>query len=241
LEVSYEQLRLLDAPPPQIREVMDLPTAMLPATRLSHVGPRGLSDSEVLSLILNGRSTSDLLDLATRLLTECGGWLGLQRTSPVDLMRIGQMGPARIAQVVAALEAGRRLALSEVLARKQIKSPADVAPIFQADIGGEDREILAVLCVDTKNRVTHYERVYVGTVNCTNVRMSEIFRAAVQRNSPAIIVGHNHPSQDCSPSGEDITVTKQLMEAGQVVEIDVLDHLVVSATGYVSIREKMIS
>jgi len=237
----YEQLQLLDAPPQQIREVMDLPTAMLPAARLSHVGPRGLSDSEVLALILNGRATSEVLTLATRLLTECGGWLGLQRSAPVDLLKIGQMGPARIAQVLAALEAGRRMALSEVLARKQIKSPADAAPIFQADIGSEDREILAVICVDTKNRVTHYERVYVGTVNCTNVRMSEIFRTAVQRNSPAILVGHNHPSQDCTPSWDDQLVTKRMMEAGQVIEIDVLDHLVVSATGYVSIREKTIS
>jgi DNA repair protein RadC len=144
----------------------------------------------------------------------------------------------RAAAVKAALEIGRRLLIAGIDERPQIKSPADVASLLLVEMGHLEQEHLRTVLLDTKNRVQQISTIYIGSVNSAQIRVGEVFRDAVRRNSAALIVAHNHPSGDPSPSPEDVLVTKQIVEAGKLLDIDVLDHLIVCRSRYVSLRER---
>ncbi len=119
-----------------------------------------------------------------------------------------------------------------------VRSPEDAAIIIQKEIGDEDREIFLVLCLNTKNHVIAMHRASIGNVNSAIVHPREVFKAAILNNATTIVVAHNHPSQDTTPSPEDIEVTKRLKDAGDILGIDVLDHIIVSKDRYVSLQEK---
>jgi DNA repair protein RadC len=218
------------APPIRLRE---LPADEHPRQRLNHAGAPALSDTELLALIIG----SDTLDLPRHILQEFGGWLGLQRAGLTDLQAAYGIGPARAAQLKAVYEVHRRLLLADQGARFQIKSPADVARLMQAEMGMLEQEHLRVICVDTKNRIQHIHTVYIGSLNASMVRVGEVFREAVRRNSAAIVVVHNHPSGDPTPSPEDVLVTREIVQAGKILDIDTLDHLVIGTGRYISMRE----
>lgn len=210
-----------------------------PRERLARQGAGALSDAELLAILLRvGTSGTNVLQLAQQLLAESGGLQGLQRLDFQELCRLHGMGVSKAASVKAALEIGRRLARSAIEERFPIRSPADVATLLLVEMSHLDQEHLRTILLDTKNRVQQITTVYIGSLNSANVRVGEVFKEAVRRNSAGIIVVHNHPSGEPTPSMEDIEITRQLVSAGRLLDIDVVDHLIIGNGRYVSLRER---
>lgn len=219
--------------------ISEMPDHEKPRERLRDYGPEALADAELLAILLRvGSIGINAVQLSQQLLREFGGWRGLQRASFNDLIGRHGIGEAKSAQLKAALEIGRRLALLGSEERFTIKSPADVATLMQVEMSHLDQEHLRAICVDTKNHVQKVHTIYIGSLNASIVRVGEVFREAIKLNSAALIVVHNHPSGDPTPSAEDVLVTRQIIEAGKLLDIDVLDHLVIGQGRYVSMRER---
>lgn len=219
--------------------IKELPEAERPRERLRRLGAGALSTAELLAILLRtGSGGENALALATRLLARYGGLVGLARASLSELQREKGVGLAKAAQIQAAVELGRRLMVSAPGERPQIRSPADAATLLVPEMGHEEQEHFWVLFLDVRNRVLGSEAVYKGSLNQTQVRVADVFREAVRRNCAAIIVAHNHPSGDPTPSPDDIAVTRDLVAAGQLLGVEVLDHLVIGHQRWVSLRER---
>ena len=217
----------------------DLPVGERPRERLAHAGEGALSTSELLAIILRtGVGGESALDMANRLIFRYGGLTGLARASVAELMAEKGLGQAKTAQLKAALELGRRMLLATPEDRFIVRSPADVAQLLMAEMSHLEQEHFQVLYLDTRNRLLGSETVYVGSLNASHIRVGEVFRDAVKRNCAAVIVAHNHPSGDPTPSPEDVEVTRQLVAAGDLLDIEVLDHLVIGQQRFVSLRER---
>ncbi|MCA0351012.1 MAG: DNA repair protein RadC [Chloroflexi bacterium] len=222
--------------------VKELPSSEQPRERLRDFGPQALSDAEILAILLRvGVQGMNVIQLAQLLLREHGGWHGLQKIEFSDLCRVRGMGEAKAAHIKAALEIGRRLLLAAPNQPLQITSPADVVGLLQVEMSHLDKEHLRVVILNTKNHVLKIENVTIGSLNSASVRIAEVFREPIRLNAAAIIVVHNHPSGDPTPSPDDILVTKQLIQAGQLLDIDVLDHLVIGQARWVSMRERRLA
>lgn len=156
----------------------------------------------------------------------------------MELSQEKGLGAAKCAQIKAAFELGRRLQLAAPDERPQIRTPSDAANILMSEMGLLEQEQLRVMLLDTRNRVLATPTIYVGSLNTTMVRIAEVFRAAIRENSAALIVAHNHPSGDPSPSPEDVAITREMISAGKLLDIEVLDHLVIGHQRYVSLKER---
>ncbi len=219
--------------------VKEWPASEQPREKLAQLGPEHLSDAELLAILLRvGVIGQDVLSLSQYLLRTCGGVLGLSRTPLSALAEVRGIGPAKGVAIVAALELGRRLLLVEAAAQLQIRSPQDVASILQLEMGLLEQEHLRVVLLNTKNHVLGIRDVYKGSLNTSLIRVGEVFRDAVKENCAAIVVAHNHPSGDPTPSPEDIRVTRELVAAGKLLDIEVLDHLIIGRNKHVSLRQK---
>ncbi len=222
--------------------IRDRLTSERPSERLRDHGAAYLSNSELIAILLRtGSAAENVLDLATRLLSQFGGLDGLARASFRELSAVHGMGEAKTAQLKAALELGGRLLATGSDARVTIHSPQDVANLLMAEMSFLGQEHFRVLLLNTKNQVLGITEVYKGNVNSAVIRASEVFQEAVRSNCPAIILVHNHPSGDPTPSPEDVQVTRQLIEAGKLMDIEVLDHVVIGQTvsgGFVSLKER---
>ena len=219
--------------------IKEMPVNERPRERLEFYGAAALSNAELLAIALRtGSQRANAVELANQLLTRFRDLRGLVRASVLELCEIPGIGPAKATQIKAALELGRRLALSSGEERLQIKSPEDAANLLMAAMGDEMQEQLRVLLLDSKHYVLRMPVVYVGNVNTAIVRMAEVFRDAIKDNSVAIIVAHNHPSGDPTPSREDIALTEDLVRAGALLGISVLDHLVIGKQRYISLKER---
>ena len=220
--------------------IKELPSADRPRERLAEVGASGLSNAELLAILLRvGVKGVNAVRLAERMLAQMGGLPGLHRASYSDLCAVKGIGPAKAAQLHAALELGRRIVVSSPDERVIIKSPADAANLLMYQLAPLDQEYLFVILLDTRNRVMGRPlEVYHGSLNTSLIRTGEIFREAVKQNAAALIVAHNHPSGDPSPSPEDVAVTRALVEAGKLLDIEVLDHLVIGHHRFISLKER---
>jgi DNA repair protein RadC len=219
--------------------IKDMPAEERPRERLAHAGPGALSTAELLAIILRtGVSGENVLSVAQRLLAKYNGLGGLGRASFAELCAEKGLGPAKAAQLKAALELGRRLMVASPNERPQVKSPADAANLLMGEMSLLQQEHMRVMLLDTRNRVQDIHTVYQGSLNTTTVRVGELFREAIRGNSAAIIVAHNHPSGDPAPSPEDVAVTQQIVSAGKLLDIEVLDHLVIGQQCFVSLRER---
>jgi len=221
---------------PTIRQ---LPACERPRERLRDHGAAALSNSELLAIILRtGTRSENVLALATTALARFNGLPGLARASFGELCSQHGMGEAKAAQVKAALELGLRLVSAQPEERATVRSPQDVGNLLLAEMGLLEQEHLRVLLLNSKNQVLAMPEVYKGSVNTAQVRISELFRDAIREGCPALIVVHNHPSGDPAPSRDDVDLTSQLIEAGKLLNIDVLDHIIIARQGLVSLRDK---
>lgn len=224
---------------PYIALIRDLPTGERPRERLQEHGAEHLTTSELLAITLRtGQASESVLNLSTRLLTKYGGLVGLHKASFKELCNEKGIGPAKVAQLKAAIELGKRLQITEGDAKPIIKDPIDVRNLLQTEMAILDQEQLRVILLNTKNHVLGIRLVYKGNVNSAQVRVSEVYKDAIKENCPSIIVVHNHPSGDPTPSEDDIALTRHLVEAGQLLDIDLLDHVVIGRPNFVSMKGK---
>jgi DNA repair protein RadC len=220
--------------------IMDLPDDDRPRERLASAGPGALSNAELLAILLRvGVEGENAVRLGQRILTDLGGLRGLHRASAADLCRVRGIGAAKAAQLVAAVELGRRIAVATPDERPVVRSPADAANLVMFELSAREQEYLMVILLDTRNRVIGRPvEVYHGSLNTSLVRVGEVFREAIRANAAALVVAHNHPSGDPSPSPEDVAVTRAIVEAGKLLDVDVLDHLVIGQHRFVSMKER---
>ncbi|HMQ52787.1 MAG TPA: DNA repair protein RadC [Anaerolineae bacterium] len=219
--------------------IHDFPENERPRERLVVYGEAALSNAELLAILLRvGVAGQNVLTLSTSLLRDFGGVIGLANAGIGELTAVRGISTAKAAQLKAALELGRRLLLASPDFRPQITSPSDAANLLMLEMGALPQENLRTILLDTKNRVLSSPTVYVGNVNSSIIRVAEVFRDAVRSNATAIIVAHNHPSGDPTPSPEDVQVTRSIVQAGQLLGIDVLDHLVIGHQRFVSLKER---
>ncbi len=210
-----------------------------PRERLRNAGPGSLSNRELLAIILNtGMKGETVTAMADRLLNQHGGLPGLMRMDLIELARVKGVGEAKAAKVKAAFELGRRLAAISADDRATVESPEDVVNLVGIEMAALEQEQLRVVLLDTKHRVLAIRTIYQGSTNQAQVRIGELFREAVRYNAVAIVLVHNHPSGDPTPSPEDVVVTRQLVEAGRLLGVEVLDHLVIGQGRWVSLRER---
>jgi DNA repair protein RadC len=210
-----------------------------PREKLARIGAAALGDNELLAIVLgHGRVRASALDLANAILAESGGVQGLVRVRYESLMRLHGVGAARAAQVAAAIELGRRTLTRAGQERVQLVGPRAVAEFLLPLYGAQPVEQFGVVLLDTKHRVLRTRVLSVGTLDASVVHPREVFREATAANAAAIVLFHNHPSGDPSPSEEDYTLTRRLIAAGVLMGIDVVDHIILGDVRYCSLREK---
>ena len=220
--------------------IRDTPATERPREKLKNFGPDHLSNAELIAILLRtGVKGEGVIIMAQRLLQHFGGLAGLARANFVELCAEHGISEAKASQLLAAMALGRRLSNLKTTERYAVNSPRDVASLLFGEMSFLDKEHLKTVLLNTKNEIMGVREIYVGNVNSSMARPSEIFRPAIRENCPSIIVVHNHPSGDPTPSADDIVVTRRLVEAGKILEIEMMDHIVIgSDERYVSLKEK---
>lgn len=218
--------------------IKNMPVEMRPREKLQASGEESLSETELLAIILgNGTRNVSALDLAQQLLVYYSGLRNIREASLKDLTRIKGVGPAKAISIKAAIELGRRTAL-DVKIRNFINSPADVSSLMMDEMRYYDREYFYGLYLDRKGGLLQKEIVSIGSLSSTVVHAREIFKTAVKCSAASIILVHNHPSGDPTPSKEDIDITRRLVQSGDIIGIEVIDHLIIGQKNYCSLKEK---
>ena len=215
------------------RTIRELAPHDRPVNRLLASGPEALGDAELLATLSGARS----LEVCQHLLARFDGWAGLRRALAPELLAITGVTVPMVAQIHAACELHRRLVYADYGARVQIRTPTDAAPLVLAELAHLDQEHLITLVLDRKNRLITLHHVYVGTISVTMVRVGEVFKEAVRRNAAAVIVAHNHVYSDPTPSPNDILLTRNLVEAGKLLDIEIIDSLIVAGGQWFSLRD----
>jgi len=219
--------------------ITDLEASDRPRERLASHGANVLTNAELLAILLRvGVHGENAVQVGNRLLQEFGGLPGLQRASFADVCRQHGVGAAKAAQIKAAIEIGSRLRSSGGETRPAIHNPGDAADLVRYEMAGLDHEELWVINLDTRNQVIRIEKLYKGSLNSSMVRVGELFRTAIQCNAASVILVHNHPSGDPTPSAEDVVTTRSAVQAGKLLDIDVLDHIVIGGKQFISLKDK---
>ena len=209
-----------------------------PREKLLRHGAAALGDNELVALVLgSGRPRVGALGVANELLRTQGGLHGLVRSTSDDLARVAGIGAAKAAQLIAAVELGRRTLSHAPSARVQLRTPREAAAYLLPAFGSRPVEQFGVVLLDTKHRVLRTTVVAVGTLNTTVVQPRDVFREAVLGAAASVVVFHNHPSGDPSPSPDDVELTARMAAAGTLMGIDMVDHIVLGDTRYCSFKE----
>ncbi len=216
--------------------IKELPVEMRPRERMLAKGEEYLTEAELLAILL-GHGTKELsaIELAQQLLQHHEGLRFFKTMTIQELLELEGIGLAKAARIRAAAELGRRLALTSNQ-QQQIKSPDDVKNYVMEDMRYYDREHFKCLYLNRKNQVLGLETVSVGGLASSLVHPREVFKPAIKRSAAAVILIHNHPSGDPTPSAEDVNITKRLMESGKLLGIEVLDHIIIGDGRYVSLK-----
>ena len=221
------------------RAVRELPSAERARVRLVARGPAGLSAAELIGLIwASGSRTSSTTSVAQQTITDVGGLSALAGSSARELERMPGVGPARAARLAAAFELGRRAVADWPPGRLTVRGPRDLGERLVAELGHQDREEMRVVLLDTRNGVIGCPTVYQGNVSVALVRIGELFHEAVRLLAVRVILVHNHPSGDPTPSPDDLHLTAEAVAAGRLLDIAVLDHLVIGHGAWVSLRDR---
>lgn len=221
------------------RSVRDLPAAERPRERLALRGPGGLSAAELIAVVWGtGSPGRSALALAEEALARHAGVGALSRASDAELAGIPGVGAAKAARLAAAFELGRRSVADWPAGHWTIRSPRDVAERLLVEMGRLEREELRVLSLNAKNVVQRVSHVYVGNVSASLVRVGELFRDAVRLDASGVVLVHNHPSGDPTPSPDDLHLTAEAIAAGRLLDVDVLDHVIIGHDAWVSLRDR---
>jgi len=220
--------------------VHDLPLSERPRERLLKMGSEALSAQEILALILGrGIKGESVMMTSQKLLSRFGSLKGVANASVEELTQTKGIGPAKAAQIKAVLELSKRLEADVGEKPKRVlKSPEDVAAEMRGRLKGKKKEHFWVICLDTRNRLINCKPVSIGSLDTSIVHPREVFREAVSSSAASVIFVHNHPSGDPEPSKEDVELTKRLVKAGEIIGIDVLDHIIVCDKSYLSLKAK---
>ena len=213
-----------------------LPSREHPMHRVAE-RPNGCNLVELLATLIGGPRQ---METAEALLQHFRTLTALRQAHTEEIASlVPGVGRTTAARLVAALELGQRLTIEPLDERPAIHSPADAAALIQAEMGAFEQEHLRVMYLNTRSRVLGWEDIYKGSVNAAQIRVAEIFKGAIRRNAPAIIIAHNHPSGVCDASPEDVAVTRAIVQAGKLLDLDVLDHLIIGQGGaFVSLKQK---
>jgi DNA repair protein RadC len=229
----------MNQPEQSFYTIKDMDEEERPRERLARLGPQSLSTAELLAILLRvGVVGETSVQVGQRLLQTFGGIAGLHRASFAELSNQKGVKLAKAAQIKAAIELGRRLVQESPEERPSVHSPADAAELVQYEMSALEQEELRVLLLDTRNHLLHIEVVYRGSVNSSQVRVAEVFKAAIRRNAPSLIVIHNHPSGDPTPSPDDIAITRLIAQAGEILDVKLLDHIIIGSGRFVSLKER---
>ena len=221
------------------RSIRDLPAAERPRERLAMRGPGGLSAAELIALVWGtGSGGRSAVQLAEDALARHASVAALARATDVELASIPGVGEAKAARLAAAFELGRRSVADWPAGRWTVRTPRAVADRMTPDMGRLEREELRVVSLNAKNVVQRVSTVYIGNVSASLVRVGELFRDAVRLDASGVVLVHNHPSGDPTPSPDDLHLTAEAIAAGRLLDVDVLDHVVVGHDAWISLRDR---
>ena len=219
-------------------KIKDIPIEERPRERLIRIGSKSLSNAELLAIILKiGNKKENVLELSKRLIRE-HNLKRLSRIGVNNLKNVFGIGEAKACQIIACFELGRRTACIKDKRGERINFSKDIAKMLIPELYGLKKEYLICVFLDSRRNVLKYETISIGSLNSSIIHPREIFRAAIEESSAAIILVHNHPSGNPNPSNDDIEITKQIIEAGIIIGIDVLDHIIIGNNNYFSLKEK---
>ena len=206
-----------------------------PVYRICHLGAQVCSFQELLAALIGGNTQLEIAEAIS------GRWrtpLELMAAPLVEIANIHGVGPARAARLKAAFELGRQVVTSSLQEKPTIQSPSDAAALVQYEMSALEQEELRVILLDTRNTVVDIVQLYKGSLNSSQVRVGELFKEAIRRNAASIILAHNHPSGDPSPSPDDVALTRAVVDAGRLMDVSVLDHIVIGKGRFVSLKER---
>ncbi|MCJ1661951.1 DNA repair protein RadC [Staphylococcus sp. NRL 18/288] len=222
-------------------KIKDMATSELPRERLIQQGAKSLSNSELLAILINtGRQGYSSIDIANDIMNKYPNLKELKQLSVDDLVKIKGIGTYKATTLKAAFELGERMNTRSTLEKVKIKSPKDVADMMMAKMKDLTQEHFVALFLNSKNVVIKEEIIYKGTLNSSVIHPREVYNAAIRASSNAIIVVHNHPSGDVTPSKEDIATTIRLKECGHILGIDLLDHIIIGDQKFTSLVEEAV-
>ncbi|AMO86185.1 DNA repair protein RadC [Solibacillus kalamii] len=220
-------------------KIHDVHESDRPRERLIRQGAKSLSNQELIAILLGtGTKRESVLTVANRVLINFEKLHNLKHATLEEITEIKGIGEAKAVLLLAAIELGRRLASRDLEERFTIRSPEDAATFLMQDMTSLQQEHFVCLFLNVKNQVLHKQTIFVGSLNASIVHPREIFREAVKRSAASIICSHNHPSGIPTPSPEDIDVTTRLYEAGKIVGVDLLDHVIIGDHQFISMKEK---
>jgi DNA repair protein RadC len=219
--------------------VRDLPKQERPRERLQKFGPEALSAQELLALIIGrGIPKKSVMSIAQELLVKFGNIKSISQATLEELSQIKGIGLAKAAQIKACFEIGRREELEPELKNFDIKDPEAVVKAIRASIKDKAKEHFKLILLNPRNKIMGISTISVGTLNASLVHPREVFKDAITHSAASVVLAHNHPSGDPEPSEDDLSITKRLAEAGKILGIEVLDHIIIGKNGFFSFREK---
>jgi len=223
----------------QTHRIQDLNTSERPRERLEKYGAQVLTNGELLAILLRvGIQGRNAVQLGQEILTRFGDLAGIQRAPFSALCEIEGVGPAKAAQIKAAIELGNRLSKESTNERPLVSRPEDAIELVRYELRGKEQEELWVMMLSSRNRMLQIDKLYKGSLNSSSVRIAELFKTAIRINAAAVILFHNHPSGDAKESPEDVNLTKTALEAGKMLDIKVLDHIIIAGGDFVSIKKQ---
>jgi DNA repair protein RadC len=219
--------------------VRDLPRQERPRERLQKFGPEALSAQELLALVIGrGIPKKSVMNIAQELLTRFGNVKAIGQATIEELSQIKGIGLAKAAQIKACFELGRREELEPELKNFDIKDPEAVVKAIRASIKDKAKEHFKLILLNPRNKIIGISTISIGTLNASLVHPREVFKDAIMHSAASVVLAHNHPSGDPDPSEDDLTITKRLIEAGKILGIEVLDHIVIAKNGLFSFKER---
>jgi len=222
---------------PYMLWIKEMPPGQTPRERLERYGAEALSDVDLLTILLaRGSRNLPVTGLSLQVLGECGGLKGLMRQSFSRLLKFKGLGQAKVCQICAVVEIARRISSGGPEQAAVISRPEDAAGLLMSRFSFESRENFGILILDTKNQVKKEKIISIGSLNASIVHPREIFHQAIMESAASLILFHNHPSGDPTPSREDISLTRRLIKAGKLMGIEILDHIIIGQNNYASFK-----